>query len=120
MSFSGPPRYVEELKVPLVTALAIPDGVEVLNLGTNGSPYGPPQAAVMAVRLNAEKLHRYCDPRSTVLRQALGEFHGIKPDQIVCGNGSEELLDVVTRLYARPGDEVLQSEYGYRQFEIVA
>ena len=120
MSNSSPPRYVEEMKIPLVASLDVPEGVEVLNLGTNESPYGPPPAAIKSIQVKAQDPHRYCDPNATALRQAIGEYHGINPAQIVCGNGSEELLDVVGRVYARPGDEILHSEYGYRQFEMVA
>ena len=119
MSNSVPPRYVEKMKVPLVAGLEMPINSNVLNLGTNQSPFGAPQIAIDVAIKKASELHQYCDPLSTDLRHALGTFHRIDPDQIVCGNGSEELLDVIGRLYARPGDEILHSEYGYRQFEMV-
>jgi histidinol-phosphate aminotransferase len=63
---------------------------------------------------------RYPDPASTDLRQAIGRRYDLPPDDLVCGNGSEELLDIIGRLYARPGDEILFSDHGFLQFAIVA
>ena len=48
------------------------------------------------------------------------QANGLHADEIICGNGSEELLDVIARNYARSGDEILISAYGYIQFEMVA
>jgi len=104
----------------MIAPLKIPENVEILALGTNESTYGPPPAVPDVIRAAAHNTHRYCDPNSTELRHALAKIHAINPAQIVCGNGSEELLDVIGRIYARPGDEILNSEYGYRQFEMVS
>jgi histidinol-phosphate aminotransferase len=76
--------------------------------------------AVAAAKVRAEELWLYPDPASTALRRAIGKVHGLDPDAIVCGNGSEELLDVVARVYARPGDEVLFPEFGFMQFPTIA
>src|SRR5690606_28129340 len=62
---------------------------------------------------------RYPDVASTELRRAIGAHFGLDPDRIVCGNGSEELIDIIARLYARPGDETLFTEFGFIQFPIV-
>jgi histidinol-phosphate aminotransferase len=54
------------------------------------------------------------------MRTAIGRQFGLDPARIVCGNGSEELLDAVGRVYARAGDEILFPAYSFLQFSIVA
>ena len=91
----------------------------VINLSLNESSFGASPRAVAAAQERCERLHRYPDVASTELRRAIGAHFGLEPDRIVCGNGSEELLDIIARLYARPGDEILFTEYGFIQFPIV-
>jgi histidinol-phosphate aminotransferase len=66
-----------------------------------------------------QRLERYPDPASRHLREALGEVYGFDPDHLVCGNGSEELLDIIARIFARPGDEILFCDRSFLQFPIV-
>jgi len=54
------------------------------------------------------------------LRAAIAEVHGLDVARIICGNGSEELLDAVGRMFARPGDQIVMSQSGFFQFAIVA
>ncbi|MCP4935013.1 MAG: aminotransferase class I/II-fold pyridoxal phosphate-dependent enzyme, partial [bacterium] len=92
----------------------------VIDLSLNESSYGASALALKATRERCNRLFRYPDPASTDLRNAIGQAHDLDPGQIVCGNGSEELLDVIGRLYARSGDEILFSQYSFMQFPIVA
>ena len=92
---------------------------KIINLSLNESSFGSSPRAVAAAQERCERLNRYPDVASTELRQAIGAHFGLDPDRIVCGNGSEELLDIIARLYARPGDEILFTEYGFIQFPIV-
>ncbi len=87
---------------------------------STSSSFGASPAAIAAARRRAATAHRYPDPASTRLREALGRRYRIDPRRIVCGNGSEELLDILGRLYARPGDEILYTQYGFLQFPIIA
>jgi histidinol-phosphate aminotransferase len=57
----------------------------------------------------SEKLHRYPDGGATDLRGAIARHSGSTPERIVCGAGSDELIALLTRAYAGPGDEVLFS-----------
>jgi histidinol-phosphate aminotransferase len=92
----------------------------ILNLSTNESSFGASPLAVEAIKDRAAQPNRYPDPASTDLRNAIGEAFGLDPDLITCGNGSEEVIDGIARVYARPGDEILFSEYGFLQFPILA
>ncbi len=92
----------------------------LIDLSLNESSYGASPRAIEAAITRARQAHRYPDPASTELREAIGRAYDLDPERITCGNGSEELLDVIGRLFARPGDEILFSEYAFMQFPIVA
>ena len=95
-----------------------PKGLPLINLGYNELPYGasPRVAAAMAATPSNSYGPPTCDP----VRDALAQAHGLDADNIICGNGSEELLDVIARVFVRPKDEILVSQYGYIQFEMTA
>ncbi len=63
---------------------------------------------------------RYPDPDAAELRAAIGELHRIDPARIVCGTGSDELLNLAAQGYAGPGDEVLFSRYSFSVYDIAA
>ncbi|HUB84750.1 MAG TPA: histidinol-phosphate transaminase, partial [Rhizomicrobium sp.] len=65
-----------------------------------------------------EKLDIYPEGSAKHLRDAIGEFYGLNPDRIVCGNGSDELLTMMANAYLRPGDEVLFSEHAFLVYKI--
>lgn len=97
------------------------DGVrEPVKLSANESEFGPSPRAVEAYRAESARLHRYPDGSQAALREALGEAYGIDAAQIVCGNGSDELILLLTRAYVGPGDEVLISECGFEMCRIHA
>jgi len=91
----------------------------ILNLATNEPSFGASPLALEAIQKRASDPHRYPDPSSTDLRNAIGKAFDLDPALITCGNGSEEVIDGIARVYARPGDEILFSEYGFLQFPIV-
>jgi histidinol-phosphate aminotransferase len=96
-------------------------GVErVIRLASNEGAFGPSPKAVAAYRDAAAALHRYPDGASADLRRALGRHHGLDPARIVCGAGSDELIALLCRAYAGPGDEVLHSEHGFLMYPIAA
>ncbi len=61
----------------------------------------------------------YGNPSCETLRAAIGKSYDLDTEKIVCGNGSEELIDIIGRCFARTGDEIVISEFGYIQFPIV-
>src|SRR5262249_51460515 len=64
--------------------------------------------------------HRYPDGGQEELRAAIAAHHGLPADRIVCGAGSDELISLLVRAYAGPGDEVLHSAYGFLLYAIAA
>ena len=78
-------------------ARAQPLGLPVINMGFNELPYPPTPKVAEALSQSAAQLGRYGSPGCDGLRAALGRVWGLDPDRLICGNGSEELLDVIAR-----------------------
>ena len=97
------------------------DGVsDVLKLSSNENPFGPSPAAVEALKATAGQMHRYPSTDHGPLRRAIGEVHRLDPDRIICGVGSDEILNFVCQAYAGPGDEVIHTEHGFALYRISA
>src|ERR1700753_2720035 len=79
-----------------------PGARRVFKLSSNESALGPSPLAIAAVA--EAKLDIYPEGSARNLRDAIGEAHGLSPDRIVCGNGSDELLTMLANAYLRPGD----------------
>jgi len=90
----------------------------VIKLSSNESPLGPSPRAIAALQASAKEQHLYPDGTCAAIRTALGRHHGLDPARIVCGAGSDELISLIARAYAGPGDEVLYSEYGFLMYPI--
>src|SRR5215472_5760605 len=72
---------------------AQPRVADLVKLNTNESPFGPSPLALEAMRAAAaDTLRLYPDPEATELREALAAHHGVKPEQVFVGNGSDEVL----------------------------
>ncbi|MFV0277707.1 MAG: histidinol-phosphate transaminase [Parahaliea sp.] len=99
---------------PYVQGRSSIDGVEQpIKLSSNESSHGPSPAASRAYGDTLTQLQRYPDGSQVALRQAIAEVHGLDPDRIICGNGSDELISLMVRAYVRSGDEALLSENGF-------
>ncbi|MXO70219.1 histidinol-phosphate transaminase [Alteraurantiacibacter buctensis] len=95
------------------------DGKPLVKLSANENPLGTSPAA-MAARARVSDSATYPDPDSVALRTALGELHGIDPARIVCGTGSDELLNLAAQAFAGPGDEVAYVRFGFSVYDIAA
>ncbi|TMV09916.1 histidinol-phosphate transaminase [Ruegeria sediminis] len=92
----------------------------VIKLSSNENPFGPSPKAIEAVRESAATLHRYPSTDHYALRAAIGEVHGLDPERIICGVGSDEVLQFVVQAYAGVGDEVIHTEHGFSMYPILA
>ena len=97
---------------------AIAGVADPIKLSANESSHGPSPAAVAAYCRAAGRLNRYPDGAQTELREAIGDVLGLNPAQVICGNGSDELILLTMRAYLRPGEEVLLSENGFEMCKI--
>ena len=93
---------------------------DIIVLASNETPIGPSEHAIRAYQSASRVLHRYPDGHATELRATLGRHFGCDPDRIVCGAGSDEVIQLLIRAYAGPGDEVLYSRHGFSIYRIFA
>ncbi|MXO94355.1 histidinol-phosphate transaminase [Erythrobacter arachoides] len=93
------------------------DGKPLIKLSANENPLGTSPHA-LAARDAAPAPHRYPDPDSAALRHAIGKVHGLDPARVVCGTGSDELLNLAAQAYAGPGDEVVFSRFSFAVYDI--
>jgi histidinol-phosphate aminotransferase len=96
----------------------IASGLTPIKLSSNENPLGPSPRAVAAYKAAADALARYPDGSARALRQAIGELYGLNPDRIVCGAGSDELLNLLAHAYLGPGDEAIFTEHGFLVYRI--
>ena len=96
-----------------------PAGVaKVHKLSSNENPLGASPAAIEAVREVAGRLEFYPDGSATRLREAIGEAYGLNPANIICSNGSDEVIGLLTQTYMQPGDEGIFTEHGFLVYRI--
>ncbi|MBX3498195.1 MAG: histidinol-phosphate transaminase [Alphaproteobacteria bacterium] len=93
---------------------------KVSKLSSNEGALGPSPRAMAAYARVAAELHRYPDGGSDKLRTAIGKRYGLDPARIVCGAGSDELLNLLVRAYCGPGDELIHSRHGFLMYAINA
>src|SRR5437763_4773068 len=106
---------------PYIGGDAAAPGIErPIRLASNESALGPSPKAFAAYRALAPEIDRYPDGSSATLREAIGRHHGLDPERIVCGSGSDELIGLLLRAYAGEGDEVLYSRHGFLMYPIGA
>lgn len=103
---------------PYVPGAAAPAGS--VKLSSNENALGCSPKAREAFEAAAHKLHIYPDGGATVLRDAIAKEEGLDAERIVCGAGSDELLQLIGRAYLAPGDTVVQTEYGFLVYRLVA
>lgn len=92
---------------------------DVLKLSSNENPLGPCPSAMEAVSRVAAEMHRYPSTDHAALRAAIGEVWGLEPERIICGVGSDEVLQFVTQAFAGPGDEIIHTEHGFSLYPIL-
>lgn len=98
-----PGRPIEEVQRELGVT-------DVIKLASNENALGPSPKAVAAIREALGGVHRYPDANGTALRQKLAARLGVAIEQVVLGNGSDELFTLALRAYVEPGDEIVVAE----------
>ena len=99
---------------PYVQGQSQIEGVsDPIKLSSNESSQGPSPAAIAAYRDAAQQLNRYPDGSQSELRNAIGEVYNLDPARIICGNGSDELIQLMARAYVSDEHEALLSENGF-------
>jgi histidinol-phosphate aminotransferase len=95
-----------------------PGVAKVFKLSSNETPLGPSPKAIEAYRAVGAHLEDYPDGSATDLREAIGRAFGLDPDRIVCGAGSDDLLNLLARAYLADGDEAIHTTHGFLVYPI--
>ena len=93
---------------------------DVLKLSSNENPFGPPPVAIEAIVAAARDMHRYPSTDHAALRAAIEEVYGLEADRVICGVGSDEVLQFICQAFTGPGVEVIHTEHGFSMYPILA
>jgi histidinol-phosphate aminotransferase len=99
-----------------------PLGDDFIKLNTNENPYPPSPRVIAAIQgcLIADRLRKYPDPTARQFREAAARQHGIDPDWIMVGNGSDEILTMLTRVFVPEGGLIVSMSPSYILFKSLA
>ncbi|MBI5699178.1 histidinol-phosphate transaminase [Candidatus Saganbacteria bacterium] len=92
----------------------------VIKLASNENPFGPSPKALEAIAKESKNLHVYPDQKANLLREALAKRFGLSKDNIICGNGSDDIMQILAATYLNPNDEVIISKNTFSVYELVA
>jgi histidinol-phosphate aminotransferase len=107
----SPGKPIEELERELGITGSI-------KLASNENPRGPSPKALAVLSETAKSLHRYPDGGGHYLRQALADRWKVTPDHLVLGNGSDEIITLLTRAFLEPGDEAIMADPSFIVYKI--
>lgn len=108
----SPGKPIEELEREL--------GIEgSIKLASNENPLGPSPRAVDAMKEAATGVHRYPDGGCYYLKNKLSQFYGVEPENIIFGNGSNEIIELIVRTFVRNGDRVVTAEPTFLIYRMV-
>lgn len=92
----------------------------VVKLSSNENPFGPSDRAKDAFQRAMHSLHRYPSTDHASLRGAIADVHGLDASRVICGVGSDEIIQMLVQAYAGQRDEVVFTEHGFLMYKICA
>jgi histidinol-phosphate aminotransferase len=95
-----------------------PGVAKVFKLSSNETPLGPSPQSIAAYNAVGHHLEDYPDGAATDLREAIGRALGLDPNRLVCGAGSDDLLNLIARAYLQDGDEAIHTTHGFLVYPI--
>lgn len=93
---------------------------EVIKLASNECPFPPSPKVMEALQMALTEVHRYPDGAAFEMKQAAARYYKIDESWISFGNGSNELIDLLIRIYCEPGDQILTSHGAFIAYKISA
>ena len=119
------PDYIRRL-VPYVPGKPIEEtkrefGIRrVIKLASNENPLGPSPKAIQAVKASLRDAHRYPDAGAFRIKKALCNHLSIRPESLIIGNGSNEIIDLLIRTFSLPGDSIVTSQMAFVAYRLCA
>ncbi len=117
------PKHIESLS-PYIPGKPIEETrreyglTDVIKLASNENPLGPSPLALEAIAKASEELHRYPDGSAFHLKRKLAQKHDVSPEEIVVGNGSSELIELLVRTFLTGDDEAVISEGSFIMYKL--
>ncbi|MDQ0337645.1 histidinol-phosphate aminotransferase [Caldalkalibacillus uzonensis] len=90
---------------------------EVIKLASNENPFGPTPKVKQAILEASDNLALYPDGAAFELRQALAEYYRVNPDQLIFGNGSDEIVQIICRTFLTPGSNAVMAEPTFPRYK---
>ena len=100
--------------------LGFDDIDEIIKVASNENELGPSPKAIEAMSAEAGEMHRYPDGGGFYLKQKLSEKLGVRPENLMLGNGSNELIEFLGHAYLAPGTNLVMSECAFVVYRLVA
>ncbi|MEM7391090.1 MAG: histidinol-phosphate transaminase [Verrucomicrobiota bacterium] len=123
-----PKTWIDDLKVyepglpieEVARKLGFDSADEIIKLASNENALGPSPEAIEAMRESAAEMHLYPDGSCHYLRHALAERRGLDPGEILMGNGSNELIELLGHVYLEEGANIVMSDQAFVVYRLVA
>lgn len=97
------------------------DQEKYIKLNSNENPYPPsPKVKEALQKISYQDLRLYPDPVCTQLRESLANLYGVSPEQIICGNGSDDILNIIVRTFLQPGESLAFYEPTFPLYRVLA
>lgn len=93
---------------------------KIIKLASNENPLGPSGKAQEAIKKNLSKANRYPDSQGYYLKRKLSRCLNVKPANIVLGNGSDELIDIIIKTFVEPGENIITAETTFLEYKIIS
>lgn len=93
---------------------------EIIKLASNENPLGPSPKAVEAMRAAIERVNFYPDGGGYYLRTAIAERHGVERENVILGNGSNEIIEFLGHAFLTAGDEVITADHAFAVYRLMA
>lgn len=108
----SPGKAIDEVKKEL--------GLDIVHkMASNENPLGPSPLALEAIRENMDNVHIYPDGSSMLLKEALAHKNGIVPDQIIVGNGSDEIIKLLGESFLEEGDTIIMGDPSFSEYDYI-
>lgn len=93
---------------------------EIIKLASNENPLGPSPKAVEAIKKNLKLLNRYPDSQGFYLKNKLARFYRVDPGNIVLGNGSDELIDIIVKTFVEQDESIITADVTFVEYKIIS
>jgi histidinol-phosphate aminotransferase len=93
---------------------------DIIKLASNENPFGPSPAAIRAMTAALQQAHLYPDGGGFYLRRAIADRLGVVPENVILGNGSNEIIEFLAHAFLNRGDSIVTSEYAFIAYKLIA